>query len=312
MVKCKICEKEFETDRQLHAHLKAHKMRVVEYYQSQYPRYDKHDNTIIKFKSKEQYFACDFNSRTNLKNWIKSAPKEEVKDYCKKLLIDRKEKKNLEYAPTQVELRTLLIPPIQCYNELFGDYYDLCTELGFKSNYYNFEKVITGSDKNKSGTKIYIDTREKKPLRFEGIDTEVRTLKFGDYAFSDEEASCKCYIERKSVSDFIGTLSGGYDRFCREIERAEQADAGFVILVEEMLSKCLSFNYLPQVYKKGTKVTPEYLFHNVRKLGQTYPFIQFLFVKGRVQASETVKKIFTSGCAFKSVDLQLAYDTKKL
>ena len=311
MVKCKVCEKEFDSDRQLHAHLKAHKMRVIEYYQSQYPRYDKFDNSIIKFKSKDQYFASDFNTRTNLKKWIKSAPKDEVKEYCKSLLIKRKNKKNLEYAPTQVELRTLLIPPIQCYNELFGDYYDLCTELGFKTDYFNYDKIITGSEINNS-KKIYIDTREKKPLNFKNVETEVRTLKFGDYAFSDEEASCKCYIERKSTSDFIGTLSGGYDRFCREIERARQANAGFVILVEETLSNCLGFNYLPHVYKKGTKVTPEYLFHNVRRLGQTYPFIQFLFVKGRVRAAETVQKIFTSGCAFKSVDLQLAYDTKKL
>lgn len=287
-------------------------MRVVEYYQSQYPRHDKFDNSIIKFKSKEQYFSSDFNTRTNLKNWIKSAPREEAQKYCRNLLIERKKKKNLEYAPTQVELRTLLIPPIQCYNELFGDYYELCTELGFKTNYFNYDKIIAGSEIKGSSNKIYIDTREKKPLNFKGVETEVRTLKFGDYAFSDEDMSCKCYIERKSTSDFIGTLSGGYDRFCREIERAEQANAGFVILVEETLSNCLGFNYLPQVYKKGTKVTPEYLFHNVRKLGQTYPFIQFLFVKGMVKASETIQKIFTSGCAFKSVDLQLAYDTKKL
>ena len=311
MVSCKICGKEFDSDRQLHAHLKAHKMRVIEYYQSQFPRYDKFDNSIIKFKSKDQYFASDFNTRTNLKKWIKSAPKDEVKEYCERLLIDRKKKKNLEYAPTQVELRTLLIPPIQCYNELFGDYYELCRKLGFKTDYFNYDKIITGSEINNS-KKIYIDTREKKPLNFKNVETEVRTLKFGDYAFSDEKASCKCYIERKSTSDFIGTLSGGYDRFCREIERVQQANAGFVILVEETLSNCLGFNYLPHVYKKGTKVTPEYLFHNVRKLGQTYPFIQFLFVKGRVRAAETVQKIFTSGCAFKSVDLQLAYDTKKL
>ena len=109
MVSCKICGKEFDSDRQLHAHLKAHKMRVIEYYQSQFPRYDRFDNSIIKFKSKDQYFSSDFNTRTNLKKWIKSAPKDEVKEYCERLLIDRKKKKNLEYAPTQVELRLSLI-----------------------------------------------------------------------------------------------------------------------------------------------------------------------------------------------------------
>lgn len=312
MVNCKVCGKEFESDRKLHAHIKAHSMRVVEYYQSQYPRYDRYDKKIIKFKTKEQYFSSDFNTRTNLKKWITSVPKEEAQAYCRDLLAKRKEKKNLEYSPTQVELRTLLVPPIQCYNELFGDYYKVCEEIGLKNKHVNFDGIVYGSEYSKPGYKIYVDTREKMPLKFKDVETEVRTLKFGDYAFSDETASCKCYIERKSISDFIGTLSGGYDRFCREIERAEQANAGFVILVEETLNNCLGFNYLPHVYKKGTKVTPEYLFHNVRKLAQTYPFIQFLFVKGRVEASETVKKIFTSGCVFKKVDLQLAYDTKKL
>ena len=52
MVKCAICGKEFETDRKLHSHLKAHKMRMVEYYQSQFPRYDKYDGKIIKFKKR--------------------------------------------------------------------------------------------------------------------------------------------------------------------------------------------------------------------------------------------------------------------
>ena len=123
--------------------------------------------------------------------------------------------------------------------------------------------------------------------------------------------TCNCYIERKGIGDFIGTLSGGYDRFTREIERAAEAEAQLIVLVEESLSNCMGFNYLPHVYKK-TKVTPDYIFHNVRKLIQTYPHIQFLFVKGRVEASETIKKIFTCDCAYKKIDLQLAYDTKML
>ena len=41
--KCKVCDKEFETERQLHAHLKAHKLRVAAYYQQYYPRYDLYD-----------------------------------------------------------------------------------------------------------------------------------------------------------------------------------------------------------------------------------------------------------------------------
>ena len=92
MVKCKACVKEYATDRQLHAHLKAHKMRMAEYYQTYYPRHDKHDGNIIKFKSKEYYFENDFNSREHLRLWLKSQPIEVAQEYCKKLLLNRKEK----------------------------------------------------------------------------------------------------------------------------------------------------------------------------------------------------------------------------
>ena len=312
MVNCNVCQKEFVGDRQLHAHIKAHDMRVAEYYQSQFPRYDKYSKEIIKFKNKNQYFSNDFNTRTNLKNWLKSVTTTEAKEYCKSVLLQRKEKKNLIYAPTQVEMRTVLAPPVHYFNELFGDYYELCKELGFQEKFSNCDNISYGSIYKDPNYKIYIDTREKMPLKFGDVPTEVRTLKFGDYAFSDEEASCKCYIERKSVGDFIGTLSGGYDRFRREIERARDADAYLVVLVEETLANCMSFNFLPHVFKKGTRVTPEYVFHNVRQLIQDYPFIQFLFVKGRVEAADSVAKIFTSGCVFKKIDLQLAYDTKVL
>tara|TARA_R100000808_G_C2152597_1_gene162163 strand:- start:4554 stop:5537 length:984 start_codon:yes stop_codon:yes gene_type:complete len=312
MVNCSVCQKEFEGDRQLHAHIKAHDMRVAEYYQSQFPRYDKYDKNIIKFKNKDQYLSSDFNSRTNLKNWLKSVTIPEAQEYCKEVLLKRKKKKSLVYSPSQVEMRSILIPPVHFYNELFGDYYALCKELGFKNKYQNCTDIVYGSAYNDPSYKIYVDTREKMPLKFKNVPSEIKTLKFGDYAFSDELASCKCYIERKSVSDFIGTLSGGFERFKREIERAKEAEANFVVLVEETLTNCLSFNFLPHVFKKGTRVTPEYVFHNVRALIQEYPFVQFLFVKGRVEAAEAVKKIFTSGCIFKKIDLQLAYDTKVL
>ena len=238
--------------------------------------------------------------------------KEEAQEYCRDLLVKRKEKKNLTYAPTQVELRTILSPPVHYYNELFGSYYELCESIGYKNRFMNpMGDIIYGSAYDDPKYKVYVDTREKKPLKFNKFDTELKGLKFGDYALNSKEDTCNCYIERKGIGDFIGTLSGGYDRFTREIERAAEAEAQLIVLVEESLSNCMGFNYLPHVYKK-TKVTPDYIFHNVRKLIQTYPHIQFLFVKNRTEASETIEKIFTCGCFYKKIDLQLAYDTKYL
>ena len=46
--------------------------------------------------------------------------------------------KNLKYAPSQVELRTVMSPPVQYFNELFGDYYAMCQEVGLTSRFNNF------------------------------------------------------------------------------------------------------------------------------------------------------------------------------
>ena len=310
MVKCEVCNLEFETDKQLHAHLKKHSLRVVEYYQKYFPRHDLYDKKIIRFKNKDQYFRDDFNTITNLKKWLKDKPIEESKAYCQNILTKRKHNKGIEYSPTQVELRTVLSPPIQYYNEIFFDYYGLCEKIGFKNKYQNPTKIIDGSEYNKDEYKILIDTREQKPLKFER-ETVSQKLDYGDYAFSHPKHSCDCHIERKSLSDFISTISGGYERFIKEIERAKENDAYLVVLVEESLTNALSFQYLPHISKK-IRATPEFIFHRVRDLIQQYPNVQFLFVNGRKESSRIVELIFTCGCAYKKIDLQLAYDTKAL
>jgi len=305
--KCKVCDKTFATERSLHAHLKAHKLRLAEYYQTYYPRHDKHDGNIIKFKNKDYYFENDFNSRQNLRLWLKGQSEPEAKEYCRELLISRKEKKDIVFAPTQVELRTLMMPPVQVYNSFFDDYYKLCEEVGLISRYKKPEDKISAN--NQSSSKIYVDTREQKPLDFKNLNKQIKNLKFGDYAFSDQDSNT--YIERKSVSDFIGTLSGGFDRFAREIERAGEAEASLIVLIEEDLNKCRSFNFLPHVSRK-IKATPEYIFHNVRYLIQAYPHLQFLFVKDRKESSRVIEKIFLSNNTHKYYDLQYCYDMKVL
>ena len=309
---CKACGKEFKTERQLHAHIKVHNLRVVEYYQKYYPRYDLHDNKIIKYKNKEQYFSTDFNSKTNLKMWLKNSKDEDAKSYCKNLLVERKEKKDLKYTPTQVEMRTVMTPPIQYYDELFGGYYSFCESLGFENKYQKVSNITIGKEYEKPQYSIHIDTREQMPLNFNNYKTEIKTLSVGDYTFSEPKLTCNCYIERKSLADFISTLSvKNFERFEREIQRAKTMDANLIILVEDTLTNALSFKYLPHISKK-IKVTPEYIFHNVRLLIQKYPHIQFLFVNGRKESKRVIQKIFFSGCAYKKIDHQYAYDQKVL
>ena len=60
MVECNVCKKEFKEDKNLHLHIKAQKLSIGDYYQTQFPRHDLHTKELIKFKNKEQYFSADF------------------------------------------------------------------------------------------------------------------------------------------------------------------------------------------------------------------------------------------------------------
>jgi len=307
--KCKVCGQEFETERKLHSHLKKHDLRVAAYYQKYYPRYDLHDGKIIKFKSKDYYFKTNFNTRTNQLKWIDNLPQDEAENYLKEILLKRKKEKDLKYSPCQVELRSLASPSVISFEKKFDNYYKLCESLGFKNKYEKIQDIALAT--SHKDCKVYVDTREQLPLKF-NLPTEVKGLKFGDYALSEKSLTCNCYIERKSLADFISTISvSNYDRFCREIERAAENEANLIIVIEDTLTNALSFPFLPYISKK-IKVTPEFIFHKVRAMIQKYDHIQFLFVKGRKESVRVIEKIFFSKCIYKKIDLQLAYDKKIL
>ena len=119
---CKVDGEKFDTEKQLHMHLRKHKMRMAEYYQKYYPRRDMLTGDLIKFKNKSHYFSNHFNSRVNMRKWLESAPKKEAGDFCIKLLKERIERRGIRYSPTQVEMRTSMMPPIFYYENLFdGD-----------------------------------------------------------------------------------------------------------------------------------------------------------------------------------------------
>jgi len=307
---CKIDGKEFKDEKSLHFALKGYGLNKVKYYQTYYERRDLLTNELINFKTKEQYLNSDFNDKNNMKKWLKEQPLDKAQEYCKNLLIKRKEMKNLIYSPTQVELRTIMAPSIIFYNKIFKDYYDTCSSIGLENKYIH-PKLIEDNFKNKLTQKdtIFVDTREQSWLKFD-IPFEIKTLSFGDYACSNN--NCGCFIERKSLSDFISTLSvKNYDRFKNEIEKALKNNCYIIVMVEESLSNALSFQYLPHISKK-IKATPEYIFHNVRELLQNYSNLQFLFVDGRKEMTRIIESIFASNCFYKKIDLQLAYDMKAL
>lgn len=70
---------------------------------------------------------------------------------------------------------------------------------------------------------VLIDTREQRPLRFApelGVDCGAATLPAGDYSVRGFTAHVA--LERKSVSDLIGTLTKGRERFEAELDLLAQ------------------------------------------------------------------------------------------
>jgi len=307
---CKIDGKEFKDEKSLHFALRGYGLNKEKYYHTYFPKKDLLTGETINFKTKDQYLNSDFNDKNNMKKWLKEQSLDKAQEYCKNLLIKRKKDKNLIYSPTQIELRTIMSPSIIFYNKIFDNYYDICSNIGLENKFIH-PNNITSQFQNKLTTKdtIYVDTREQSWLKFD-IPFEIKTLSFGDYSCSNE--NCNCYIERKSLSDFISTLSvKNFDRFKNEIEKAQKNNSYLIVIVEEKLASALSFQYLPHISKK-IKATPEYIFHNVRSLIQEYSNLQFLFVDGRNEMKRAIESIFGSKCFYNKVDLQLAYDMKLL
>ena len=307
---CKVDGKEFKDDKSLHLALRSYGLNKEKYYHKYFPKRDLLTGEVINFKSKEQYFSSDFNDKNNMKKWLKEQTIEKAQEYCKDIISKRKKEKNLTFSPSQVEMRTIMSPSIIFYNKIFDDYYDLCSTLGLENKFIH-PSNIKDQFKNKLNSKdiVYVDTREQNWLKFNSL-FEIKTLPYGDYTCSND--NCNCYIERKSLSDFISTLSSGnLERFTNEISKAKKDGAYLIVIVEEKLSSALSFQYLPHISKK-IKATPEFIFHNLRSLSQEYDNLQFLFVDGRNEMKRIIETIFASNCFYKKVDLQLAYDMKLL
>jgi hypothetical protein len=305
---CKECQKDCRTEIALHRHLRSHKLTQAAYYQKHYPRYDKYDNTIIRFKNREFYFNADFNSRANLGAWLNRLPQPEAKDYLRKLLSQRKEAKSLSYSLSQVELRSLVIPGMVYFNNLFGNYYVLCSELGFKNKFSKFA-FAQKPKKFQKNHLIICDTREQLPLAFHQ-EQKQEGLNFGDYKLNDDLFTHNCCIERKAVGDFCGTLSAGFERFKKEVSRAQEAGFYLVVVIESPLNEI--YEFAKKLSHKNIRISPEYIFHNMRELCQSFPMIQFLFVENRKHAVLSIERIFQSDGEYKQVDLQYLYDTGKL
>lgn len=107
---------------------------------------------------------------------------------------------------------------------------------------------------------VTIDTREQTPWSFpqEMVIATIGTVHTGDYALTGDEDNFA--IERKSLSDFLGTISTGWPRFLRELQRMDDAHwQAKVIIVEDDFLSCCYFTSA-----NGEIVAPDHEHHKLQ------------------------------------------------
>lgn len=285
-----------------------HRIKLEDYCLKYFNKKDLFDGRPLSFKSVESYFGIDFANKVNLKRYLKGLSKELVAVYCKNLLVRRKEHKELVFTPLQIELLSLsCFPPVHYLIDLF-DYYGFCNQIGLINKMRTISDFSLNLNQPAPDSYIIIDSRESDPLKFEGIEYRVDKLDYGDYHCPWNP---NLYFERKSIQDLYSSLSGDLERFKRELIRCRDANAYLVVIVEQPMSKVVSFPYIP-FYRSRIKATSEFIFYNMRELIQEFSNIQFIFVKDRFESSRIMSLLFRCNLIYNQFDLQLLYDLKKL
>ena len=135
--------------------------------------------------------------------------------------------------------------------------------------------------------KIIIDTREQKPLVFNHrfiTDVEVKGLSVGDYGAMSLEYVHPVVFELKSINDLYGTLSGGYERFKAEIERAKEQNTKIIIIVEGHLKRILMGTAF-------SKRTPESIVYQLFTLRVRYD-VETVFCANREEMAEYITQFY--------------------
>lgn len=300
--KCKVCGAEFDSQRSLHAHIKSHGLYLADYYCKYYPMYNLLTGEKLPFKNREDYFVKGFANRQQLNIWLKTAGKREASDYILRQLKNRIETKKLSRGPSHLELELYGLPSIDAYKRFFGSYTKACIEAGAKPLFYkNITEDFFLDDIMMSEIEVVVDTREQKPLDF--VNPKVMKLDFGDYTTTGKNYT-KTFVDRKSESDFKSTMSTGFKRFTKELERARDFNSYLYIVTESSIDKIKRNNNY-----STHKSKLDYIWHNMRVLSHEFAdTCQFIFSGDRNASKKIILKLLTSGDSLWNTDVQYFID----
>jgi len=290
---------------ELNSHLRKLKITQAAYYLYYYPRHDLLTGAKIEFKNYNQYFSTCFVHKNNMKKYCLNDPAKGL-EFGINYLKERVARKGVRKAFHQVELKSLPCPTIKFFQE-FGDYNKICEDMGLKAQ-FDYTKELQFEYNNLDKAVVNFDTREQQIIKFNKVKSELKTLKYGDYSIN-EPYNSGIFIEKKSISDFVTSFGKDYQRLRREFERCKEAGHYMVVLVLKPFSKALGFDY--QFETRYAKVSPDYVFGNVREIIKEFNNVQFLFID-KERAEEIVLKIFQMGKFVKNFDLQYNLDCKLL
>lgn len=101
---------------------------------------------------------------------------------------------------------------------------------------------------------IISDSREKKPYEFADFDHEVtvEALETGDYTVEGFEDAFA--VERKTLDDFLSSITWDRDRFKREVKRAKSM-IKFVVIIEEKKRTVTNWDYYREVHPNAVIAT---------------------------------------------------------
>jgi ERCC4-type nuclease len=131
--------------------------------------------------------------------------------------------------------------------------------------------------------RITIDTREQAPWMFppEVATTSRGTLAAGDYALEGDGGFA---VERKSLSDFVSTITREWDRFGRELQRmAEMWFPARIIIVEADYHEIIDREY-PGMCQPG------FVIRRIAELSMMG--VSVLFASSSIQAAGLAYSIF--------------------
>lgn len=134
--------------------------------------------------------------------------------------------------------------------------------------------------------RIIIDSREQRPLLFR-MESKVDCLSVGDYGIIFEDGyRYPLNFERKGKGDLFSTLSQGYSRFKKCIERAKEQDVKLVIVIEGTKERILKGH--SHSMRNGISIVLQ-----LETIKERYG-VDHIFFKSRIAMAKYIEEFYTS------------------